>query len=211
MVVVVDQTGAVVSGRQRDGDQHRDRRHPRRRCPARTGSATVLGALADRRLHRARHQAGLHRRGRRRASPCARARPRRSRVTLVASGGKTDVAVYGTEPGRPRGRADRPPPRQRRRSTRRRSSAARSRRSRSSTPPSGRARARATSSSTQPTSSPPPAAAARRRSCSTARATTRAGAARRCSPPCRLAPSRKSRVLCERVLVRVRLDRRAPR
>ena len=39
------------------------------------------------------------------------------------------------------------------------------------------------------------AAAARRRSCSTARATTRAGAARRCSPPCRSARSRKSSVL----------------
>ena len=66
------------------------------------------------------------------------------------------------------------------RSTKRRSLAGRSPRCRSSTRHSVRAREPATCSSTRRTSSPAPAAAARRHSCWTARATTRAGAGRRC-------------------------------
>ena len=76
------------------------------------------------------------------------------KVKLVATGGTSEVTVYGTTEGV---RADAQIGRRldsRDRSTKRRSSAARSRRCRSSTRRSARARARATSSSTRPTSSP---------------------------------------------------------
>ena len=192
VVLVTDQTGAVVTDAKVSVIEQPDRRRARGGVGQRR-QRHVPGAVADGHLHGHRVEAGLRRRGAQRTSRCARGETATLKVKLLVGSEKTEVTVYGTTEGVRADRADRPPARQRRRSTRRRSSAARSRRCRSSTPRSGRARARAISSSTRPTSSPAPAAAARRRSCSTAPATTKAGAARRCSPPCRSAPSRKCR------------------
>ena len=154
----------------------------------------VPGAVADRHLHGQRVEAGLRRRGAQRHHA---ARRRNGDAEGEAARRHREGRGHRLRhrPRRARRLADRPCGSTARRSTRRRSSAARSRRCRSSTRRSGRARAPAISSSTPPTSSPARAAAARPRSCSTARATTKAGAARRCWRPCRSARCRKSAVL----------------
>jgi hypothetical protein len=199
---------AWTDGRQgREGVGHEQRRpaRPATRCRARR-QRDDRRAVADRHLHDQRVEAGFRQRGRARPHAARRRNGDAQGEAARRQRRKTEVTVYGTTQGV---RADAQIGRRStaRRSTRRRSSAARSRRCRCSTPRSGRARAPATCSSTRPTSSPAAAAGAPRRSCSTAPATTKAGAARRC---CHGADRRHpgSRGAVERVLGRVRLDRR---
>ena len=135
------------------GHQQRDRRDARGARPAPTAAATFPALPLTGTYTVARDEAGLHRRGRQRphaarrrdgdgegeAGRRAAARPRSPSTAPTRACAPTRRSAGGST-ARP--------------STRRRSSAARSRRCRSSTRRSARARARATSSSTPPTSSP---------------------------------------------------------
>jgi hypothetical protein len=193
VVAVVDQTGAVVSDARVRVINRENRRNARCRRRVRTGVATI-GALpltgtytinVSKAGFTADDVTDLTLRAQETATV---------KVTLVATGGKTEVVVYGTTqacvPTRRSACGSIP-----RRSTRRRFSAARS-----TTLPlfnsafrqgkgTGDLFVNATYFITAA------AAGAPRPSCSTAPATTKAGAARRCWPPCRSARSRNSRCL----------------
>ena len=126
VVVVTDQSGAVVKDATVVGDQHPDRRRARVASGA-DGSATFPALPLTGTYTVARDEAGLRRRRRDRTSRSAPERRRRCSVKLlVGIGARPRSPSTAPNAGRARRRADRPPRSTARRSTRRRSSAARS-------------------------------------------------------------------------------------
>ena len=98
VVVVVDQTGAVVNDA-KVSVVNSATGATREAVSGADGSATIAALLADGHLHGQRREAGLHGRRRHRTSRCARVKRRRSRSSWSRAAARPRSTVYGTTQG----------------------------------------------------------------------------------------------------------------